>query len=106
MTPGLSFPRRACRQTGKGFLFAADGESRRQPSPSGQGHDGSFFRAFVHLQRMLRVPMPEPAEQIDSTVEIVTPENIAFHYRVAGPFRRLPAYILDLFIRWVVITLL
>ncbi len=37
--------------------------------------------------------------QIDSAVEIVTPENIAFRYRVAGPFRRLPAYLLDLLIR-------
>lgn len=32
---------------------------------------------------------------IDSRIEIVTPENIAFHYVVAGPFRRLPAYLLD-----------
>ncbi|MFV2069779.1 MAG: RDD family protein, partial [Pirellulales bacterium] len=44
--------------------------------------------------------------QIDSTVEIVTPENIAFHYRVAGPFRRLPAYVLDLFLRWAVLFVL
>ncbi len=28
---------------------------------------------------------------LDTTVEIVTPENIAFRYRLAGPFRRLPA---------------
>ena len=37
--------------------------------------------------------------QIDTTVEIVTPENISFRYRVAGPFRRLPAYLIDLVIR-------
>jgi uncharacterized RDD family membrane protein YckC len=37
--------------------------------------------------------------QIDSSVEIITPENIAFRYRVAGPFRRFPAFVLDLFIR-------
>src|SRR5262245_12501940 len=43
--------------------------------------------------------MTAPAAQIDSAVEIVTPENIAFRYRVAGPFRRLPAYLLDLLIR-------
>jgi uncharacterized RDD family membrane protein YckC len=36
---------------------------------------------------------------IDSTVEIVTPENIAFRYRVAGPFRRFPAFVLDLLVR-------
>jgi len=36
---------------------------------------------------------------IDTTVDIVTPENIAFHYHVAGPFRRFPAYAIDLVIR-------
>lgn len=36
--------------------------------------------------------------QIDSTIDIVTPENIAFNYRVAGPFRRLPAYLIDLIV--------
>jgi uncharacterized RDD family membrane protein YckC len=39
------------------------------------------------------------AEQLDTRIEIVTPENIAFQYRVAGPFRRLPAYLLDVFLR-------
>ncbi len=33
--------------------------------------------------------------QIDGRIEIVTPENIAFSYRTAGPFLRLPAYLLD-----------
>lgn len=37
--------------------------------------------------------------QLDTTIEIVTPENIAFHYRVAGPFRRLPAFLLDIFFK-------
>lgn len=36
---------------------------------------------------------------LDTTIEVVTPENIAFKYQLAGPFRRLPAYIIDLFIR-------
>jgi uncharacterized RDD family membrane protein YckC len=40
--------------------------------------------------------------QIDTRIEIVTPENIAFQYRVAGPFRRLPAYLIDIVIRAVV----
>ena len=43
--------------------------------------------------------------QIDTTIEVVTPENIAFHYRVAGPFRRLPALIVDVaicvFLLWI-----
>jgi uncharacterized RDD family membrane protein YckC len=37
--------------------------------------------------------------QLDTTIEIVTPENIAFRYEIAGPFRRLPAYLIDLAIR-------
>ncbi len=37
--------------------------------------------------------------QLDTRVEIVTPENIAFQYRMAGPFRRLPAFLLDTVIR-------
>src|SRR5262245_17325357 len=36
---------------------------------------------------------------LDATIQVVTPENIAFEYRLAGPFRRLPALILDYFIR-------
>lgn len=49
--------------------------------------------------------MATKSGQIDSTVEIVTPENIAFHYQVAGPFRRLPAFVLDLLIRSGIFTL-
>ncbi|NLE39795.1 MAG: RDD family protein [Pirellulaceae bacterium] len=37
--------------------------------------------------------------QLDTRVQVVTPENIAFQYRVAGPFLRLPAYLIDLAIR-------
>jgi uncharacterized RDD family membrane protein YckC len=36
---------------------------------------------------------------LDTRIEIITPENIAFQYRLAGPFRRLPAYLLDLLFR-------
>jgi uncharacterized RDD family membrane protein YckC len=43
--------------------------------------------------------MVDRAAQLDTSIEIVTPENIAFQYRVAGPFRRLPAYLIDLVIR-------
>lgn len=43
--------------------------------------------------------MPSPERQIDTTIEVVTPENISFRYEVAGPFRRLPAFILDFAIR-------
>jgi uncharacterized RDD family membrane protein YckC len=43
--------------------------------------------------------MQKPGLQIDSRIEVVTPENIAFQYRVAGPFRRMPAYLIDILIR-------
>lgn len=36
---------------------------------------------------------------LDTTIEVVTPENIAFDYQLAGPFRRLPAYVIDVAIR-------
>lgn len=39
--------------------------------------------------------MANSPRQLDSRIEIVTPENIAFHYLLAGPFRRLPAYLID-----------
>src|SRR5438105_6978783 len=40
---------------------------------------------------------------LDATLLVVTPENIAFEYRLAGPFRRLPALVLDLCIRAAVV---
>jgi uncharacterized RDD family membrane protein YckC len=39
--------------------------------------------------------MPRQDPPLDATIRVVTPENIAFEYRLAGPFRRLPAYLLD-----------
>jgi uncharacterized RDD family membrane protein YckC len=39
--------------------------------------------------------MQRQAPPLDSTIRVVTPENIAFEYRLAGPFRRLPAFVLD-----------
>ncbi len=43
--------------------------------------------------------MDPRAVALDTTVEIVTPENIAFRYCLAGPFRRLPAFAIDLVIQ-------
>jgi uncharacterized RDD family membrane protein YckC len=40
--------------------------------------------------------------QIDSTIDVVTPENISFRYQLAGPFRRFPAFVIDLAIRMAV----
>ncbi|QDU91167.1 RDD family protein [Pirellulimonas nuda] len=39
--------------------------------------------------------MPRDAAQLDSRLSIVTPENIAFEYQIAGPFARAPAYLVD-----------
>jgi uncharacterized RDD family membrane protein YckC len=47
--------------------------------------------------------MKNKVDQFDTSIEIVTPENIAFQYRVAGPFRRLPAYLIDLLIRGLIV---
>jgi uncharacterized RDD family membrane protein YckC len=44
-------------------------------------------------------------QPLDTTIAVVTPENIAFEYHLAGPFRRLPAYLIDLAVRWGVILL-
>lgn len=42
-------------------------------------------------------------QPLDTTIGVVTPENIAFEYQLAGPFRRLPAYLIDLAVRWTII---
>jgi len=47
--------------------------------------------------------MSDSSTQIDSTIEVVTPENIAFQYQVAGPFRRLLAFSFDVFVQLLVI---
>ncbi|MBB3209663.1 putative RDD family membrane protein YckC [Rhodopirellula rubra] len=43
---------------------------------------------------------------LDTTIEVVTPENIAFEYQLAGPFRRLPAYLIDILVRYGIIAAL
>jgi len=43
---------------------------------------------------------------LDNTVEVETPEHVHFRYRVAGPMRRMLAYLLDLLIRLVVLLVL
>ena len=55
-------------------------------------------RNVVSLQACSRMAYRE--KPLDATIDIVTPENISFRYRVAGPFRRLPAYIIDLLLRF------
>ncbi|MCE9555569.1 MAG: RDD family protein [Planctomycetes bacterium] len=43
--------------------------------------------------------MANSTGQLDATIEVVTPENIAFSYRAAGPMRRLVAFAIDFAIR-------
>lgn len=40
-------------------------------------------------------------QKIDCVVRVVTPENIEFEYMLAGPFQRLPAFIIDFVLRTV-----
>lgn len=40
-------------------------------------------------------------DEFDTRISIITPENIAFDYRIAGPFQRLPAFLIDFLIRLV-----
>jgi uncharacterized RDD family membrane protein YckC len=42
--------------------------------------------------------MARESEQLDTVIKVVTPENIAFDYRIAGPMRRFVAYLLDMLI--------
>jgi len=46
--------------------------------------------------------MPDAGAPLDNCILIVTPENIAFQYRVAGPFRRAVAYLCDLALQCIV----
>ncbi|MEO1524881.1 MAG: RDD family protein [Planctomycetota bacterium] len=50
--------------------------------------------------------MAAAVQPLDTTIGVVTPENIAFEYQLAGPFRRLPAFLLDFVVRWAVIALI
>jgi len=47
----------------------------------------------------------QKASKLDTSVTIVTPENIEFSYRLAGPFRRLAAAVVDLFIKFSVLAI-
>lgn len=47
---------------------------------------------------------PQQKKPLDTTIEISTPENIEFSYTLAGPFRRLPAYLFDLLMIMLIIA--
>lgn len=50
-------------------------------------------------RRLLDCGLVNAQNSIDLTAVITTPENIQFEYRIAGPFRRLPAFLLDFVLR-------
>lgn len=50
--------------------------------------------------------MYKTRKQLDTTVDIVTPENIEFSYRLAGPFRRAPALLVDLCLMLVIVVII
>lgn len=43
-------------------------------------------------------------DALDTTIGVITPENIAFDYQLAGPFRRLPAFLIDTLVRWLLVA--
>jgi uncharacterized RDD family membrane protein YckC len=50
---------------------------------------------FLQTRAMNQTSDPK----IDCVVRVVTPENIEFEYLLAGPFQRLPAFLVDFFLR-------
>ena len=66
---------------------------------------------MVQSYRIAGRPLCESKEMsaeaaLDLTAKVITPENIQFEYRLAGPFRRFPALFLDISIRAAVLTAL
>lgn len=49
-------------------------------------------------------PLDSHTSQLDSHIEVVTPENIEFEYRVASPFERVGAYLIDMLIIFVMVA--
>jgi len=68
-----------------------------------RGEVPASFEPFLALYAphcLVEFPlMSRSVQQLDATIEVVTPENIAFHYRVAGPFSRLAALLMDYALR-------
>ncbi|MGC6442182.1 MAG: RDD family protein [Rubripirellula sp.] len=60
----------------------------------------------VSLTQLDATPFMVAYRPLDTTIEVITPENIAFDYQLAGPFRRLPAYLIDFVARWALIFLI
>ena len=50
--------------------------------------------------------MESAARQLDTALYIDTPENVSFRYRLAGPFLRLPAFLIDVVVRALAMSIL
>lgn len=48
--------------------------------------------------RSLQSATAKPTAALDTSTRVMTPENIAFEYQLAGPFRRIVAYVADILI--------
>ncbi len=89
------FLRYSIRERGeiRAIFFACPGECGRRYL------SGLRYAPTPTLPAAVNSPLP----RLDSRIGISTPENIAFEYRVAGPWARLPAYLVDLLIRIVAV---
>jgi uncharacterized RDD family membrane protein YckC len=70
-------------------------------------HESSYLVASVkrEAEQQLIMPVPTSADSspkspavLDTALRVTTPENIAFQYRLAGPFPRVLAYLLDVLV--------
>ncbi len=70
--------------------------------------DDSTIATLKLAERELQQLADEPRRfsPLDTTVDIITPENIAFNYRTAGPFRRFWAFLIDLCLIVVILVVL
>lgn len=67
-------------------------------SNSKQDDVGSVTGPVVGTPRWKTSNTKKSSHVLDTTMRVTTPENISFHYQLAGPFRRILAYFLDIVI--------
>lgn len=58
----------------------------------------------AQLARRSPTTRDEEADPLDTTADVETPEHVRFRYRTAGPARRAAAYLVDLMVRAVIIS--
>lgn len=65
---------------------------------AGRGYTNNATKHVVVTSARESSALPQRTEQLDSHIRVLTPENIAFEYRLASPFERLLAYLIDLIV--------